>query len=479
MAALLLLASLVLVSVPLAPFARAQTVVATVPVGLGSCALAYDSLRGEVFVTRGGNAVSVISDATNTVIVNVSVMKSSHSMTNSQGLAYDSSKGEVFVANPLDNAVSVISDATNTVIANVSVSGPWALAYDSLRGEVFVANDNRTVFVISDANDTVVATVKVGIAPVALTYDSLRSEVFVATDGASPNSNGTVYVISDATDKVVANVSVGLAPVALAYDSLRSEVFVANGNNDTVSVISDATDKVVATVNVGESVWGLAYDSSKGEVFVSNGGDTVSVISDATNRVVANVSVPQSPPYSDAYGVAYDSSRGEVFVGRYRQHRLCHLRRYTHQRCWDGGDLCWQLGGLLLRDLHDLRFPKRKHQQLDSESDDGYGRLGQHHGACRSGGLHSDSDRVQWHHLEPSSNLQQLHIDLRPVQQPDLLQPVMDRVVPLHIHRPEGRFGEPRRERDGGSHPERNHQLHRASRLYNWQEPWLNRRQHH
>ena len=44
---------------------QAQTVVAKVPVGLGSSALAYDSRKGEVFASLDGNAVSVVSDATN------------------------------------------------------------------------------------------------------------------------------------------------------------------------------------------------------------------------------------------------------------------------------------------------------------------------------------------------------------------------------------------------------------------------------
>jgi len=215
MAALLLLASLVLVSVPLAPFARAQTVVATVPVGLGSCALAYDSLRGEVFVTRGGNAVSVISDA------------------------------------------------TNTVIANVSVSGPWALAYDSSKGEVFVANDNRTVFVISDANDMVVATVKVGIAPVALTYDSLRSEVFVGSTG------NTVYVISDATRTNVAGtvgISVGNSAV---YSYVIFTTYASPSGNISSSIVNQMTvtvDSVNTTGPVGVVGYTLTLTEFNGTI---------------------------------------------------------------------------------------------------------------------------------------------------------------------------------------------------------------------
>src|SRR2546422_11739630 len=67
-------------------------------------------------------------------------------------VAYDSGKGEVFVTNYVDDTVSVISDVTNTVVATVSVGRcPWGVAYDSGKGEVFVTNHIvETVSVISD-----------------------------------------------------------------------------------------------------------------------------------------------------------------------------------------------------------------------------------------------------------------------------------------------------------------------------------------
>ena len=57
--------------------------------------------------------------------------------------AYDSGKGEVFVTNAGSDTVSVISDKTNAVIATVPMRfSPYAIAYDSAKGEIFVANGN-------------------------------------------------------------------------------------------------------------------------------------------------------------------------------------------------------------------------------------------------------------------------------------------------------------------------------------------------
>jgi YVTN family beta-propeller protein len=103
------------------------------------------------------------------------------------GLAYDSGKGEVFVTNVNDDTVSVISDNSNTVVATVPVGeDPQGIAYDSGAKEIFVANlasnqaTSGIVSVISDSNNTVVATVPVGDAPEGITYDSGKSEIFVS-----------------------------------------------------------------------------------------------------------------------------------------------------------------------------------------------------------------------------------------------------------------------------------------------------------
>src|SRR5439155_24867055 len=118
-----------------------------------------------------------VSDVTRKILATIPVD------INPNGMAYDSGKGEVFVTNTGSNTVSVISDATNTVVATISMgafASPSGVAYDSGKGEVFVVNTGlSTVSVISDATYVVVATISVGRAPVGVAYDSGRGEVFV------------------------------------------------------------------------------------------------------------------------------------------------------------------------------------------------------------------------------------------------------------------------------------------------------------
>jgi YVTN family beta-propeller protein len=284
-----------------------DTVVANISVGAGAspAGLAYDPAKGEVFVVdgEGSPTVTVISDETNAVVAEIRGAGGYYPT----GIVYDSDKGEIFVANH-NSTISVISDASDTIVATVYVGHtPVGLAFDPAKGEVFVTNplSNYTsgkvasgVSVISDVNNSVIAIVNVGGGPnpEGLAYDPVKGEVFVA-DGNSTS----VRVISDTNNSIVANVtleaeSAGDATEAgvlgAAYDSAEGEIFVADGWDylpNAVSVISDTTNAVVATFDVGYGPVGVAYDSGKGEVFVANSDDnTVSVISDATP-------VPQFP----------------------------------------------------------------------------------------------------------------------------------------------------------------------------------------
>jgi YVTN family beta-propeller protein len=283
---------------------HALGVTATIPVGRAPTALAYDSAKGEVFVTNGqDNTTMVISDSTNSVVATIPVE------TYPYGIAYDSGKDEIFAVNLNSNTVSVISDITNTVVATIPVGqSPYGITYDSGKDEIFVANSyDGSVSVISDNTNAVVATVLVGIEPFAVAYDSGKGEVFVT----NANSN-SVSVILDTTNGVVATISVANMPHGIIYDSSKGEVFVANANAGSISVISDSTNAVVATIGElgDQNVEDVAYDSGRGEIFASlHGTNKVAVISDSTNAVFEYIDAGNLP-----WGVTYDSGKSAIYV---------------------------------------------------------------------------------------------------------------------------------------------------------------------
>jgi YVTN family beta-propeller protein len=109
-----------------------NTVVATIPMGSNSAdqphplCIAFDSATSEIYVvnsypyTSAPGQVSVISDSNNTILTSISVGD------NPYYAAYDSAKGEIFVTNYGDDFVSVISDSTNAVVANVTLPAQGA-----------------------------------------------------------------------------------------------------------------------------------------------------------------------------------------------------------------------------------------------------------------------------------------------------------------------------------------------------------------
>ena len=217
---------------------------------------------------------------TNTILATVPVGQSPYN------IAYDSAKGELFVTNSYDGTVSVISDSTNTVVATIPVGvEPFSLAYDSGKGEIFVVNfetdsKNYSLSVISDSTNEVVATIPLPGAPSFVVYDSAKGEIFVPTGVGGYSC--VVTVISDRTNAVVATISDLNDEVqveGLAYDPSRGEIFVVLHQNNKVEAISDSTNKVVETITVGDSPWTATYDAGKNAIYVANGvGNSVSVI---------------------------------------------------------------------------------------------------------------------------------------------------------------------------------------------------------
>jgi YVTN family beta-propeller protein len=315
--------------------------VATVSVGFDPVESAYDSGRGEVFVSNGcgGNAscihggvdvngsVSVISDSTNKVVATIPVGEQP------RGVAYDSGKGEIFVADFFSYNVSVINDRTDKVVATIPVGNyPWGLAYDSGKGEVFVSVQNTSlpytssfVGIISDRTNSLVGTIPVGPGPSDVAYDSGKGEVFVVIPGSE-----SVIAISDTSDRVVATIPVGATPHLEAFDSAKGEDFVVDVTNCTAgscgqwsaSVISDTTNTVVANISLGSTLsalfFGIAYDSEQGELFAANActdasctRGSVSIIDVGTRSVVGTIPLGNE---NGAFGVTYDSGEGEVFV---------------------------------------------------------------------------------------------------------------------------------------------------------------------
>ncbi|MFD8478679.1 IPT/TIG domain-containing protein [Kitasatospora sp. NPDC059673] len=275
-----------------------NTAVATIPVDDGPVGVAIAPNGHAVYVANqgnsggaglaaGGNSVSVIDTATNTVTTTVPVGNAP------LGIAVTPSGGAVYVTNKSSNTVSVIDTATNAVTATIPVgAGPADVAISPSGATAYVTNlFGDTVSVISTAGNTVTATVPVGSQPVGVAINPAGTAAYVANHG--PN---TVSVIDTASNTVTASVGVGSSPQDLVVTPSGDAVYVANTGGNSVSVISAATNTVTATIGGLGGPVGIAVNPAGTAVYAANENhNTVSVISTATNTATAGIGVGSVP----------------------------------------------------------------------------------------------------------------------------------------------------------------------------------------
>jgi YVTN family beta-propeller protein len=100
--------------------AKADSVIATVPVGSHPVTSAFNPNNGNMYVTnQGSNSISVIDGRTNTVIGSPIPVGTSPS-----GIAFNPNNGNIYVTNTNigSNTVSIIDGKTNTVIGSPHTS---------------------------------------------------------------------------------------------------------------------------------------------------------------------------------------------------------------------------------------------------------------------------------------------------------------------------------------------------------------------
>lgn len=267
--------------------AKADSVIATIPVGSIPRAIAFDSANGDLYVANAGaNTVSVISGQTNTVIGNPI-----HVGLSPLGIAFDSANGDLYVTNFNSHTVSVISGQTNTVLGSSIFVGPtpFTIAFDSANGNLYIANElDNSLSVLSGQTNTVLGRIPIvaGVesGPLGIAFDSINGNLYVAN-----SDDSTVSVISGQTNTVIANpIPVGLSPRAIAFDSANGNLYVTNEAANTVSVISGQTNTVLGSpIPVGSTPFGIAFDPANFNLFVANQNDnTVSVVSTTTNQPI-------------------------------------------------------------------------------------------------------------------------------------------------------------------------------------------------
>jgi YVTN family beta-propeller protein len=308
--------------------ATADTVVSTVAVGSGPCAVAVNPVTNKIYTVNNDNircTATVIDGATNsTTTVSVGQSPGAIAVNPVTNKIYIVNTNVYFTNsnNDINNgghtgSVTVIDGADNSTATVDTGILPWAVAVNPVTNKIYVANrDNGTVTVIDGATDST-TTVSVGTGPDAVAVNPVTNKIYVAN--SNDGNNGTVTVI-DGADNSTATVNAGSYPLAIAVNSATNKVYVVNNSNaygeyatGTVTVIDGATNQT-ATVTVGLNPFALAVNPATNKIYVVNikedYGTTVTVIDGATNNTIT-VSVGQGP---GAIAVAVNPVTNKIYV---------------------------------------------------------------------------------------------------------------------------------------------------------------------
>ena len=288
--------------------AGAQTVIATVSVGMTPLRVAVNPSTNRVYVTdNGSNVLSVIDGNSDAVIATTPVG------AKPVGVAANQSTNRIYVANQGNSSVSVIDGTSNAVIATIGVgTNPTEIAVNPNTNRVYVGNGlSNSVSVIDGGSNAVVATIPFASSPAGIAVNSTTNRVYVITTGAA----GKLSVLDGGTNNVIATIASGSNSSGVAVNPATNRVYVTNTMNGTVAVIDGNTNAVITNVSTGSvpvGTFGVAVNPTINHVYATNlqaGAAHAVVIDGASNTVTATL-----PMGGGAEGVAANSATNRVYV---------------------------------------------------------------------------------------------------------------------------------------------------------------------
>lgn len=218
---------------------------------------------------------------------------------------------------PGGDSVSVIDVATNTVIKTItdpSFNEPYTITINAAGTKAYVTNSNSTtITIIAIASNTVIGTIGGfdGPSGMVITPDGTKAYVnnYGGPGGLGSGNGTTVRVVDLTTNTIIgAPITVGLAPAALAITPDGAFVYVINyvdGNpgTGTTAVLQTSTNTVLYTIAGFSGPFSIAITPDGKFAYVTNFGSnnfmpvgtTVSVINLKSNSIVATITVGTQP----------------------------------------------------------------------------------------------------------------------------------------------------------------------------------------
>jgi YVTN family beta-propeller protein len=315
--------------------APANTVVATIPVGVTPAGLAVTPDNHFAYVGNNNNygiagedSVSVLDLTNNTLVQQINDPSFNQPYT----VTINKAGTKAYVTNSNGTTVTVIDIATNTVSGIINgFDGPSGFAITPDQTTAYVNNyggpsgvmsgNGTTVRVVNLATNSIIgAPITVGTAPAGLAVTPNGAFVYVINYIDGNPGHGTISIIRTSDNTVVGTIPGFSGPFSIAITPDGNFAYVTDfGSNNfapygtTVSVVNLQTNTVIKTINLGIQPSGLALTPDARFAYASNyntlyangapnftnltpGQGTVSIIDLATNTVIPpTIVVDQSP----------------------------------------------------------------------------------------------------------------------------------------------------------------------------------------
>ncbi|HEY0813981.1 MAG TPA: serine/threonine-protein kinase [Pseudonocardia sp.] len=244
---------------------------------------------GRLVYATGGNDVSAIATATNTVVARIHVGGIPLALT------FSHDGGTVYVATLEPPAVSIVDVAKQAVVATLATSPLYGLAVSPDGTRLYGATlDADVLTVIDPADRKVLTTVPVGDGPTSVVVSPDGRFAYVA-DGESRS----VSVVDLATNTTTGSIPVGARPEHLALTPDGQQLYVVNFDSMTVSIVDTRSRQSVSTI---------VMTGQPRDVVVGGGGRWAYV----TNEQVGSASVIDTTKRAVVAAVPFGSSPGAV-----------------------------------------------------------------------------------------------------------------------------------------------------------------------
>ena len=313
--------------------AAAQTLVATVPVGINPRDVVVNASTNKVYVLNTCTSEpSCSSDSTVTVIDGATLATTSVTVgiaaatLPGAALAVNRTTNKIYVLNPCGNDPGCQHNGTMTIIDGATLAtttvtlgqSPNYIAVNEASNKIYVVDTCNNNPCVTAIDGVTLATNNVPIQSAGvyfyheLAVNPVTNKIYVTNPcGTDPNcqSDGTVTII-DGMTLSTQTITVGMTPEPLAVNTVTNKIYVANTNGLTHSVtVIDGVTLSTTSVPVGVLPVTVAVNESTNTTYVGDAGSgDVTIINGMT------LSTQTVPTGSGTWTVVVNSATNQIYV---------------------------------------------------------------------------------------------------------------------------------------------------------------------